>query len=501
MKNSNTISGYKPRKRWWLLSLSAIAMSSVIIVGCSSSSDDPAVAVTPTVPGEPAPLAVVGSSLVCDAVNVTAGSTIASGLIVADPAPDSTPAINISREEAKTGLAASEERPNAGNNLKRLAVIVPGQDPQGIQVPIDDGTGTLVTGGEVRPLIVSYAEQVVGDYELGDGSADIGDPTQLDDMFTSLSLDNGATWKKVAVGETAGKSSIAVQWDGVSTTYGGHSHKPTMKAEGNKILVAWNDKYCPSGNPFDLDLVADPEADYYKVNGSQGKIDYEGVVAPNGKLLYEVPFSCVWTARGILREDPLAAGVYDIEWRQAQQMTSGTRDSNKIWIAAQDIGFAMAWQEDNVGLRSGKGLGPGEGYSGATTNHGTDIWYTHITMEDFDEVCSDPADVDCTATTDDIATIAAMTEKPKAAINYAYPVRISNNESCNPDDTKLYCADHCATTVSVESNNQSGTAITRCVQDDLDYMTADATIAPVAAVLAHAPVTWPAEKQKAVISN
>ncbi len=90
-------------------------------------------------------------------------------------------------------------------------------------------------------------------YELGDGSADIGDPTQLDDMFTSLSLDNGATWKKVAVGETAGKSSIAVQWNGVSTTYGGHSHKPTMMAEGNKILVAWNDKYCPSGNPFDLD--------------------------------------------------------------------------------------------------------------------------------------------------------------------------------------------------------------------------------------------------------
>ncbi len=56
-----------------------------------------------------------------------------------------------------------KRRPNAGNNLKRLAVIVPGQDPQGIQVPIDDGTGTLVTGGEVRPLLVSYAEQVVGD--------------------------------------------------------------------------------------------------------------------------------------------------------------------------------------------------------------------------------------------------------------------------------------------------------------------------------------------------
>ncbi len=63
MKNSNTISGYKPRKRWWLLSLSVIAMSSVIIASCSSSSDDPVAVVTPTVPGEPAPLAVVGTSL------------------------------------------------------------------------------------------------------------------------------------------------------------------------------------------------------------------------------------------------------------------------------------------------------------------------------------------------------------------------------------------------------------------------------------------------------
>lgn len=301
-------------------------------------------------------------------------------------------------------------------------------------------------------------------------------------MFTSLSLDNGATWKKVAVGETAGKSSIAVQWNGVSTTYGGHSHKPTMMAEGNKILVAWNDKYCPSGNPFDF---VDPDTeDYYKVNGSQGRIDYGGIVAPNDKLLYEVPFSCVWTARGIFREDPDIPDVYGIEWRQAQQMTSGTRDSNKIWIAAQDIGFALAWQEDTEGLRSGKGLGPGEGYSGATTNHGTDIWYTHITMDDFDDVCTElDADGVCTATTDDIAVIAALPEKAKPAVNYAYPVRITNNESCNPDDTKLYCADHCATTASVESNNESGNIITRCVQDDLDYMTDDASIAPVAAVL------------------
>jgi hypothetical protein len=489
----NNNSGNTQPKRKWLfpLGVAAIAISSVVVVSCFHDDDPTTVAFddggSGFLPEEPLPIEVSGTSLACDAVNQTTGTAIASGLVV--EAPDSIQAINISQEEAKTGLAASEARPNAGNTIKRLAVIVPGQTPDG--TPAVDDLGDPI--GDVRPLIVSYAEQVVGDYELGDGSADIGDPFHLDDIFASLSLDNGASWKKVAVGETAvGKGNYkTVTWDGVENTpYGGHSHKPTMAAEGNKILVAWNDKYCPSGNPFDLE---DPATeDYYQVNGSQGSINYgldggpDGtdpeLLAPNGKELYEVPFSCVWTARGILREDPLVAGVYGVEWRQAQQMTSGTRDSNKIWIAAQDIGFAIAWQEDTEGLRSGKGAGPGEGYSGATTNHGTDIWYTHITMADFDDVCTD---VDCTTTTDDIAEIAALAEKPKPAINYAYPVRITNNEACSESDfeTKPWCADNCVSTASVTSNNQSDTSITRCVQDDLDYMTADASIAPAAAVL------------------
>ena len=46
-------------------------------------------------------------------------------------------------------------------------------------------------------------------------------------------------------------------------------------------------------------------------------------------------------------------------------------------------GFAIAWQEDPDGLRPGKGKGPGEGWSGAISNHKTDIWYTYITQEDF----------------------------------------------------------------------------------------------------------------------
>ena len=480
MMNTSSTKYFRSRHKGRTFALAAITMAvtSALVISCSSS-DPVAVAPTPK-PTEPAAIVVTGSSLACDAVNVTGGSRTASTLGV--ETPDAIQAINISKEAAKTvdleDVAVSEARPNAANNLKRLAVVVPGQTSDGTTAVEDDGVTPI---GDVRPLLVSYAEQVVGPYELGDGSADIGDPATLDDMFVSLSMDNGATWKKVAVGETARKSSINVQWNGVSTAYGGHSHKGTMMAEGNKILVAWNDKYCPSGNTFDLE---DPATeDYYKVNGSQGSIDYGGIVAPNGKTLYEVPFSCVWTARGLL-VDPEADGTYEIEWRQAQQLTSGTRDSNKIWIAAQDVGFAISWQEDTEGLRSGKGAGPGEGYSGATTNHGTDIWYTHIFMDDFDDVCTEfDADGVCTTKTDDPAVIAALAEKPKPAVNYAYPVRITNNETCAPGDNKLYCADHCDTTTFIEKGNQTGDTVERCVQDDLDYMTATALDEPEAAVL------------------
>lgn len=481
MKTLNVTKSYQPltKRRLFPLAAFTIAVSSVLMFGCSlfDGSNDSASAVF--LPEEPEPLNVIGTSLNCETIAPT--STAAAGLFVAEP--DSIPPMNISRDT----VSNSELHPNAGNVMKRLTAIVPGQTPDGTEATVDDGTGNLVPIGDVHPILVSYAEQVIGPYELGDGSADIGDPNTLDDVFTSLSMDNGATWKKVTVGDTSGKSSITVKWNAMSQSYGGHSHKPQMGVEGTNILVAWNDKYCPSGNPFDLDLEADPEADYFKVNGSQGSIDYEGIIAPNGKTLYEVPFSCVWTARGEFVLDPEGlTEQYTIQWRQAQQMTTGTRDSNKIWIAAEDVGFALAWQEDTQGLRSGKGAGPGEGYSGATTNHGTDIWYTYISMEDFDDVViSKDADGTITEvnTNPAPADIVALGEKPKPAVNYAYPTRISNNESCSSVDEKVYCADHCFATVTVDTGNQSGTQVDRCVDDDIDYMTDDANILPAAAVL------------------
>lgn len=247
---------------------------------------------------------------------------------------------------------------NSHNSRARLSAVVPAQSSD----------GNLTDGGATKfhPIAVIYNEQVVGVYETGDGSADIGDPDQRDALFFSLSLDNGETWKKQQISASEDKTSTQVTWNGTMIDYKGHTQKPKMAAYGNNILLAWHDKYCPSGNPFNL---AQDANDSYPSD----------VFAA-----YEVPFSGVWTARGVLNENGATDG--SVTWRAPMRLNTGKRDSNHIWVEGSEVGFAMAWQEDTTGLRSGKGEGPGDGWSGATPNHGTDIWYSSIKMEDFEDV-------------------------------------------------------------------------------------------------------------------
>jgi len=375
--------------------------------------------IVPTIPFEPT---ILGTKLACsgtdtnistDAEDYNASeafkSTVSSGL---GSVPDNVD---------------NRENPTSHNTITRL--------------------GTVVDGA--HPIVVNYLQQVVGDYETGDGSADIGDPTHLDAVFVAVSTDNGETWNSQKISDTTAMSSKSVSWYAdlnnpsinnldENLSYPGHAQKPDMAVNGNNILVAWNDKYCASPNPFDLDAngtftpggdkpnkdndtyVVYP-ADYFDVNGEQGSINYaleEGDTysdevlelgyfeAPNGKAVFEVPFSCVWTARGVF--DP---GSKKIAWQEPQQLTSGTRDSNHIWIGATDTGFAMSWQEDTFGLKAGEGAGPGDGWSGATGNRGTDIWYSSLRMDDFNDTTK----------------------------NFHYPIRITDNELCNEGDRKIYC--------------------------------------------------------------
>ncbi|MBU0720287.1 hypothetical protein KJ877_02985 [bacterium] len=329
--------------------------------------------------------------------------------------------------------------------------------------------GNVTEGVKVHPLLAVFEQQIVGGYEMGDGSADIGDPNQVHALYASYSLDNGDTWKKYLLSNTTDRSSIDVQWDGSKIAYPGHVQKPTVAIYSNRIMVAWNDKYCPSGNPLDLEKVEDPDptdqnvtgttypTDYFAVNGSQGYIDYGGIVAPNDKIVYQVPFSCVWTARGMINPED-----GNITWHAPMQLTTGTRDSNHIRVAAHWAGFALSWQEDTTGLRSGKGEGPGDGWSGATTNHGTDIWYSSLKWDDF------------TATVEDVnVTDTNETSKVKSAVNFHYPVRITDNEKCSNDDTKPYCQYLCDTYGYEEFNttkNNKDMTLTRCKTSYIDAL-------------------------------
>ena len=486
-----------------------LGMSVLWLTGCPTTSSDPDPEVgprgfgeTPTTDIAPYDPVINGSALYCNGSlqQVSAGFTLTPPAAPDPDDPDSD-ATGIPR----WNISKTPEEPNIGNNVKRLAIAVEPAMSDGSlysSLPEDDPNAWTSRDDLVHPMVVSYAGQVIGNYSLGEGSADIGDPDNIDDIFVALSLDNGKTWKDLKVSESAWiseasetiRSSIKVSWDtdhdGTRETidYPAHSHKPTMTVqkivadadndgvneEHHYILVAWLDKYCPSGDPFSLDDAEDVVyQDYFKVKGNQGSIDYDLPCdnpladpdsldydcAPNGQAVYEVPFSCVWTARGeflqetddegnpVLNED--GDPLYGIEWRKAQQLTSGTRDANKIWLAPSEAGFAMAWQEDPEGLRSGKGAGPGVGWSGATTNHGADIWFTKINAADFGAVVTIEDDPDVN-----------VDGKPQPLNNFDYPVRITDNEKCNGDgDTKLYCAHIC-----------DGAESTDCVTEYVDML-------------------------------
>jgi hypothetical protein len=140
-------------------------------------------------------------------------------------------------------------------------------------------------------------------------------------------------------------------------------------------------------------------------------------------------------------------------------LTSGVRDSNHIRLAGSDAGFAISWHEDPKGLKSGEGAGPGEGWSGATGNRGTDIWYTSIKSENFEATGATDPD----------------TSRLKSLNNFHYPVRVTDNEQCQDSETepKAYCEYFCTNygTVTSPKGNQSGDTVTRCLTYDTDMLT------------------------------
>jgi hypothetical protein len=255
---------------------------------------------------------------------------------------------------------------------------------------------------------------------------------------------------------------------------------------GNKVLVAWPSRYCEQGKPAyslpndveDMDAVVNfivngsgdsdvpalpgftaPGGDFdtvddlyltdvFGVAGSQKSSDFADEGYPQAG---EVPFGCVWTARGVLLpgDDPRteAPESSHMVWTKPERLTSGRRDPFRIevkGVAGEEGtlkgGFAITWQEDPEGLRPGQGEGPGEGWSGAVAHHKTDVWYSFINLAYFDYVQDEDGSPVNIAEHD-----LTLSGRPKAFVPLAIPMRLTNNDKCKLDengeivDTALYC--------------------------------------------------------------
>lgn len=364
-------------------------------------------------------------------VSVILLAALATGMVLAD---DGT---MFRRDVSKTPDGETEKAAMA-----MMGFYVPVQSSDGtVGVPIEyyDAEGALVdTRDYAKPLISVYIDGVEPEVpEFMSYAVASGVGFGHRDAFSALSLDDGATWKRTNLSDTALLSSFVLS-DGHE--YPGDVHYMTFAVAGDRVLAGWLSKYCASGTPgYTLEdevkdaLVTEyglPDMyleDLFGVAGSQGSVDYTLQGFPE---VGEVPYSCVWTARGKLVEvdaDGLpteGGGFYDVLWSKAERLTSGRRDANRLEVAAEPgAGFVMVWQEDPEGLRPGQGLGPGEGWSGAIVNQKTDVWYSYLSWDHFDELMDDE---ELVSGFDDFAG----TTKPKAVVPFSMPIRMTDNNMC-----------------------------------------------------------------------
>ena len=104
-----------------------------------------------------------------------------------------------------------------------------------------------------------------------------------------------------------------------------------------------------------------------------------------------------------------------IVWSKPERLTSGRRDAFQLVASAHNKAWALAWQEDPRGLRVGEASGPGDGMSGATVNHKTDIWYSYLSESDFPGWEDDPG---------------SSRMNIRENKTFSAPVRVTDNAAC-----------------------------------------------------------------------
>ena len=378
---------------------------------------------------------------------------------------------------------------------------------------------TLIECRDVaKPILTTYMGKV-DIYDDAHVKEEFWDGRFSWDLYTAISRDDGTTWKRMNVSRMADMSSFELE---TGEPFPGTVGSPYLKVNDNKILVVWESKFCKSGNPrYSINTCDDPateeveaddpattdvnecavycrgnadqgtevcEPDYpgddayyvtdiWGVRGQQQSVDYNEVddVAELG--IGEIPYSCLWAARGVIAsQKELDEGTFasmtimddnetpdildddfersvvlgDIVWFKPERITSGRRDVYIPMIgSARGAGFAIAWQEDPSGLRPGKGKGPGEGWSGAITNHKSDMWYSYISYDDFNIVDEDfesrgpGGGTDGEPTGDEGYLDKPGLGRPKALVPFSLPVRVTDNDMVNTHTLKVEPSENC----------------------------------------------------------
>lgn len=363
--------------------------------------------------------------------------TIISGVVeLGDAAVPALPLVAVSAADAQAhldkNLSAANYRKNVSKTpsmgtskakLEIMPVLVPAtvanNDPAGAIGYYDEDGTFLYDRPLVKPLVAVYADQIP--------------ETGASDVFGAISRDDGKTWKRMNLSRTADLSSITLPITG-KVAYG-DTKKPNIVVRGNKALVAWTSHFCRGGKPLysrDATLADGTSYPYYEddiwgVGGSQRSHEYTEEGFPG----VELPYSCVWAARGTV--DPVTA---EINWLKPERLTSARRDAYQISVTgAENVGFAIIWQEDPEGLRPGSASGPGHGWSGATASHTTDIWYSTIKWSDFNKIDTAFApNGDPEHSFDDPEW---TTNRPMPLVPFKLPIRISDNDVCNTDTMKV----------------------------------------------------------------
>jgi hypothetical protein len=388
---------------------------------------------------------------------------------------------SMSHESQPSVAGYVDEAEHAFINFMKL--YVPAQAADGTVLLANDylnADGTLVTTRNlVKPLVgVFQFGPVIGVKEAG---GFIGHGKR--EAIAAVSLDDGKTWKKTNLSESASLESSEVErpdiplFTDTAYSYPGDVTNVFHSIMGNKVLVAWQSRFCDSGQPnYALDTLVPTPAqaarraaiaaylkidlaspspddlylvDMYGVGGQQGQVDYAEDKFEQNHAVGVVPFNCLWTARGVLvqGDDPRTAAVMEqsyMRWFKAERLTSGRRDVNRIeTVCVSGAGCAITWQEDPEGLRPGQGEGPGEGWSGAIGNSQTDVWYSYIDFENFD-VVQNPADATgatymTLAEYEAAAAASDVTQKPKPFVPFAMPMRLTDNAKCNVTNPAPYC--------------------------------------------------------------